>query len=139
MIEDTVQSIYIRLWEEREAISIHYIKTYLFVSSKNRILNSIRDWQKRKDLLRDYFINELINEQADEIVDIDEFISLVEKSVDELPPKTKNVYCLSRYSNLSYKEIADREHISVKTVENHISKALQRINTYLNTFYKKIP
>lgn len=138
MIEDTVQSIFIKLWEEKDTISINNIKTYLFASAKNRILNSIRDQQKRKDLLQDYFINELIKEQADEIVNIDEFISLVEKSVDELPLKTKNVYCLSRYKNMSYKEIANRENISVKTVENHISKALRRINNYLRRYYKKM-
>ncbi|MDR1882575.1 MAG: RNA polymerase sigma-70 factor [Prevotella sp.] len=138
MIEDTVQSIYIKLWEDKDTVSINYIKTYLFVSAKNRILNSIRDRQKRRDLLHDYFVNELAKEQADEIIDIDEFISLVEKSVDELPPKTKNVYCLSRYGNMSYKEIANRENISVKTVENHISKALQRINKRLKTYYKKV-
>lgn len=138
MIEDTVQSIYVKLWEDRDIISIHYIKTYLFVSAKNRILNSIRDQQKRRDLLQDYFVNELIKEQADEIIDIDEFISLVEKLVDDLPPKTKNVYCLSRYNNMSYKEIANKENISVKTVENHIAKALQRINNHLKTYYKKV-
>jgi len=138
MIEDTVQSIYVKLWEEKDTISINYIKTYLFVSAKNRILNSIRDRQRRRDLLQDYFVNELIKEQADEIVDIDEFILLVEKSVEGLPPKTKNVYCLSRYSNMSYKDIASKENISVKTVENHISKALQKINNYLKTYYKKV-
>ncbi len=138
MIEDTVQSIYVKLWEDKDTISINYIKTYLFVSAKNRILNSIRDQQKRRDLLQDYFVNELIKEQADEIIDIDEFISLVEKSVDDLPPKTKNVYCLSRYNNMSYKEIASKENISVKTVENHISNALQRINNHLKTYYKKV-
>lgn len=136
MIEDTVQSIYVKLWEDRETISISYIKTYLFVSAKNRILNSIRDQQKRRDLLHDYFVNELIKEQADEIVNIDEFISLVEKSIDELPPKTKNVFCLSRYNNMPYKEIANKENISVKTVEKHISTALQRISNHLKAYYK---
>ncbi|MDH6308787.1 RNA polymerase sigma-70 factor (family 1) [Dysgonomonas sp. PFB1-18] len=138
MIEDTIQSIFVKLWEEKDTISINYIKTYLFASAKNRILNSIRDQQKRKDLLQDYFINELTKEQADEIVNIDEFISLVEKSVDELPPKTKSVYCLSRYNNMSYKEIANQEDISVKTVEAHISKALQRIKNQLSIYYKKM-
>lgn len=138
MIEDTVQSIYVKLWEDRNSISVNYIKTYLFVSAKNRVLNSIRDQQKRKDLLQDYFINELTKEQADDIIDMDEFISLVEKSVNELPPKTQKVFRLSRYDNMSYKEIADKEDISVKTVENHISKALQRIRKKLKTYYKKV-
>ncbi len=138
MIEDTVQSIYIKLWEDKEKITINYVKTYLFISAKNRILNSIRDHQKRRDLLQKYFTNEMIHEQADEIVDIDEFISLVENAINELPPKTKDVYCLRRYNNMTYKEIANQRNISVKTVENHISKALQKINSQLSSHYRKL-
>lgn len=138
MIEDVVQSIYIKLWEDREKVSVSHIKTYLFVSSKNRIFNSLRDQQRRQDLLHDYFINELEKERAEDIVNIDEFISLVEKSITQLPPKTKKVFCLSRYYKMPYKDIACQEKISIKTVENHISKALHRINSYLNSYYKKL-
>ncbi len=137
MIEDTVQSVFTKLWTDKEKVSIEYIKTYLFVSSRNRILNSIRDQQRRRDLLHDYFVNELEKEQAHDIVDIEEFSSLVRKSIDELPPKTKEIFCLSRYSKMSYKEIALRNNISIKTVESHISKALQQISRYLNAYYKR--
>lgn len=135
MIEDVVQSIYIKLWEDRGKVSPDHIKTYLFVSSKNRILNSIRDRQRRRDILDDYLITELEKEQAEDIVDIEEFISLVDKSINQLPPKTKKIFCLSRYDKMSYKEIACQEEISIKTVENHISKALRRISSYLNSYY----
>lgn len=138
IIEDTVQSIYVKLWEDRETISINHIKAYLFVSAKNRILSSIRNQNRRRDLLQDFLVDELIKEEADDIIDIDEFHSLVEKCVNELPPKAKNIYCLSRYDNLSYKEIASKENISVKTVENHISKALLKINSGLKSYYKKM-
>lgn len=138
IIEDTVQSIYVKLWEDRETISINYVKAYLFVSAKNRILSHIQNQNRRRDLLQDFFIDELIKEEADDIIDIDEFFSVVETLVKELPPKAQNVYCLSRYHNMSYKEIASKENISVKTVENHMSKALQKINTALKSYYKKI-
>jgi RNA polymerase sigma-70 factor (family 1) len=137
MIEDVVQAVCVKLWEDREKISDDYIKTYLFVSAKNRILNSIRDQKRRRDLLHDYFVNELAKEQADDIIDFDEFISRVEQSIEDLPPKTKDIFRLSRYDNMSYKDIAGHENISVKTVENHISKALKRINTYLKSYYDK--
>lgn len=139
MIEDVIQSIYIKLWEDREKVSLTNIKTYLFVSSKNRMLNAIRNQQRRRDLLHDYFINELEKEQAEEIVNIEEFISLVEKSIDQLPPKTRKIFYLSRYNKMAYKDIASQEEISIKTVENHISKALRRICSYLNDYYKKLP
>lgn len=136
-IEDTVQTVYVKLWEDREKISDDYIKTYLFVSARNKILNSIRDQNRRRDLLHDYFINELAKEQAEDIVDLNDFVSRVEQSIEDLPPKTKEIFRLSRYDNMSYKDIADKENISIKTVENHIAKALKRINGYLRFHYNK--
>lgn len=138
VIEDTVQSIYVKLWEDRDTISINYVKTYLFVSAKNRILNSLRDQKRRRDILQEFFVDELAKEQAEDTINIDEFLSLVENSVSELPPKAKNIYSLSRYHNMSYKEIASKENISVKTVENHISRALQKINKDLKSYYRKM-
>lgn len=138
MIEDVVQSTYIKLWENREKISNDNIKTYLFVSSKNRILNSLRDRQRRQDILQEYFINELEKENAQDIIDIDEFIVLVEESIHQLPPQTKDIFCLSRYNKMSHKEIAHQKNISVRTVETHISKALQRIYSYINSYYEKL-
>ncbi len=138
MIEDTVQSIFIKVWIERENILITHIKTYLFISARNRILNSIRDQNKRKELLEHYFINELNNQQAEDIIDIDEFCLVVEESINQLPPKTKEVYKLSRESKMSYKDIATHQNISIKTVENHIAKALRRISHNLSLYYKKL-
>lgn len=138
MIEDVVQSVYVKLWEDKEKISLNHIKAYLFVSAKSRMLNSVRDQQRRRDILHNYFINELEREQAEDIVNIDEFTSLVEKSINQLPPKAKKIFNLNRYSDMSYKDIAQQENISVRTVENHISKALQRIGEHLISHYKKL-
>ena len=41
-----------------------------------------------------------------------------------LPPKLRETFCLSRFTGLSYEEIAQKQAISVKTVEWRISRAL---------------
>jgi RNA polymerase sigma-70 factor (ECF subfamily) len=138
MIEDVVQSVFIKLWEERETILVTHIKTYLFVSARNRVLNSIRNEQKRRDLLQDYFVNELTKEHAEEIINIEDFFQHVEASVEQLPAKTKKVYLLSRQERMSYKEIATLEDISIKTVESHMSKALKLISANLKQQYQKV-
>ncbi|ULT40912.1 LuxR C-terminal-related transcriptional regulator [Niabella defluvii] len=47
--------------------------------------------------------------------------------IGQLPEKRKQIFMLSRYSNLSHKQIADQLSISSKTVENHIALALKYI------------
>jgi RNA polymerase sigma-70 factor (ECF subfamily) len=49
----------------------------------------------------------------------------------KLPPKTREVFLLSRQSQLSYKEIAERMQISVKTVEGHMARALREMRQML--------
>jgi RNA polymerase sigma-70 factor (ECF subfamily) len=58
----------------------------------------------------------------------------IKSSIDELPVKCREVFLLSRYENLKYLEIADRLHISVKTVETQMSKALQHLRIRLAEF-----
>jgi len=49
----------------------------------------------------------------------------IERLVNELPPRQKEVFYLSRHEQLSYKEIAERLDITPKTVERHINEALK--------------
>lgn len=135
-IEDIVQSVFIKLWEDREKVLTENVKAYLFIAVRNRALNAIRDSRRRDEILEEFYTNELINENAEDIIDMNEFYDLVQKSVDLLSEKTKEVYLLSREHKLSYKEIAARQNISVKTVENHIGNALKRINENLKSYYE---
>lgn len=136
-IEDVVQSVFLKLWEDRETISNINIKSYLFIAAKNRIINTIRNKRNQRNLLEDFLLNELIQEDANDIVNIDEFYIKVQESVNLLPEKTQIIYRLSREKKLSYKEIAEKQNISIKTVENQMSSALKRVCNYLRLHYKK--
>ncbi len=136
-IEDVVQSVFLKLWEDRETVSNINIKSYLFIAAKNRIINTIRNKRNQRNLLEDFLLNELIQEDADDIVNIDEFYIKVQESVNLLPEKTQIIYRLSREKKLSYKEIAEKQNVSIKTVDNQMSSALKRVCNYLRLHYKK--
>ena len=63
---------------------------------------------------------------------------MVCKYIDQLPQKCRLVFSLSRFEDMSYSEIADNLGISVKTVENQISKALKvlREKIFKNSYEK---
>lgn len=136
-IEDVIQDIFIRLWEDRDELNIFYLKTYLFKSARNLMLNRLRDESNRNKLLEQW-ASELIEEStANDCINMQEFEVLYKEAVDKLPTKCKDIYKLSREERLSYKEIALRHAISEKTVENQMSIALKRIKDFLLKNYSQ--
>jgi len=51
----------------------------------------------------------------------------VQESINQLPPRSKEVFELSRYKGLSNQEISDKLGISIRTVETHISNSLKHL------------
>ena len=49
-----------------------------------------------------------------------------------MPDQRRRVFSLSRYEELSNKEIAERLNISVKAVEKHIGVALSKLRLRLS-------
>lgn len=51
-----------------------------------------------------------------------------------LPEQCRLVFQLSRFEELKYQEIADQLQISIKTVENHMGKALKLMREQLKDY-----
>lgn len=133
IIEDVLQEVYLKLWENRDEIEIQYIKTYLFHAAKNRVLNHLRDEQNRHYLLENWFNQQKQEKQGKECYDIEQFTTLLYKAIDQLPEKCREIFILSRQEKLTYKQIAEKLNISVKTVEAQMGIALKRIRETLAT------
>lgn len=133
IIEDTVQNVFVNLWENRSTIDISHIKTYLFTSVRNRMLNYIRD-NKNIIVPLDDTVVEYFSTDSDEInFTFDEELYLVtQEAIDTLPEKCKELFILSKHGNYTYKQIAENKNISVKTVENQIGIALKKIRSYVS-------
>ncbi len=125
--EEIVQDLFVKFWENRENINISSsVRSYLFRSVRNSCLNFIKH-KKIEETYKQY--NEEQRESGTVSVD-DEFEGSeleiqIRKAIDQLPPKRKEVFIMSRFEGLKYKEIAEKSGISVKTVENQMGKAIK--------------
>ncbi len=129
--EDILLELFISLWKLRaKVLTIESIPAYLYSACRNRVFTYLRK--------QSLYLNHI--ELADDLVlDPQECIEdrlyyrylldLVEREIEDLPEKCREVFKLSRFSYLSNKEIADRLLISESTVENHINKAIKRLKT----------
>jgi RNA polymerase sigma-70 factor (ECF subfamily) len=52
----------------------------------------------------------------------------------QLPPKTRQVFLMSRLQGMTYSEIAQELEISVKTVENQMGNALKKMRDLLSKY-----
>jgi RNA polymerase sigma-70 factor, ECF subfamily len=120
---EVVHQVFINLWEKREEVDLSIsLKSYLYTSVHNRSLNAIRDRKK--------FSSEEVPDLAGEgdastRIESMELEQKVREAIDSLPEKCREVFELNRFEGLKYAQIAEKLGISVKTVENQMTKALK--------------
>ena len=134
-IEEVVQEVFIKLWEDREVLQIESIKTYLFTSARNRMLNYIRDEKRRHAILEQWVQHENEKNSGEECFDIEDFSQKIQTAIENLPEQCRKIFDLSKKSGLTYKQIAQQLNISVKTVETQMGIALRKIRGHLSMFY----
>ncbi len=126
--EGTVQEVFTKIWLNREHINEDLsFRNYLFTISKNHILNKIRERNIELKYLesKSRFSGE--KNYTEEDVFLADFKELIDDAINILPERRRMAFELSRRQGLSYKEIAEKMRISVKTVEVQISKAIKQI------------
>ena len=124
--KEIAQEVFINLWDKKDSItSDKSVKAYLFTSVRNRCLNYIRDHKKFRSYVLDVEIEENKEVFENDSITQAETLAKIHQAINKLPEKCKQVFELSRFEELKYKEIAEKLGISIKTVEVQISKALK--------------
>lgn len=134
--EEVVQDVFMRLWQQRLDINIETnIQAYLYRAVHNQIMNLLNH-EKVKDKYKTYAKNRTAQyaESPAQTVYAKELKSKIEAALKKIPEKCSVIFHLSRQEELSYKEIAQRLDISIKTVENQMSKALKIMREELQAY-----
>ena len=131
--EDIFQDAFAVVWQGRRFINPDAsFSAYLYTIVRNRILNQLRDLSYQ-DKLREQILSQAVNytnETKDEIIanDLRQFIS---RALQQLTPRQREIFQMSREQQMSHREIAEVLGISVNTVQESISISLRTLRTYL--------
>ncbi|MBL7966756.1 MAG: RNA polymerase sigma-70 factor [Prolixibacteraceae bacterium] len=138
--EEIVQDTFLKLWEIRETLNDQInIRNFLYTITKNNCLNYLRNQkislkhQENIKYLEMQFNYEAL-EKLGNYLQFEELRTKIEEAINNLPPEIIETFRLSRFEELSYREIADRQGISIKTVEARISKALRVLRIELKDY-----
>ncbi|BBE18425.1 RNA polymerase ECF-type sigma factor [Aquipluma nitroreducens] len=128
--EDVVQELFIRLWIQRGKLEIKESTSgYLYRASKNAALNYLRAEKSRQKSIQNMPVQEwqIDEDQIEQI----EFSVALNKCIEQLPDRSRDVFMKSRFDGLRQQEISDQLGISVKTIKNQIWKSLQFLKACL--------
>lgn len=147
--EDFVSDAFAIFWENRNNLAeVTNPQAYILTIVRNKCLNHLKHVQVKnryKDQISKHAewrlklsINTL---QACDpnFIFSEEIEKIVSKTLDSLPAKTREVFLLSRFQEMTYKEIADKMNLSTKSIEYHISRALEKFRISLKDFVYLIP
>jgi RNA polymerase sigma-70 factor, Bacteroides expansion family 1 len=134
--EEIVQNVFVKLWEDRESISITTsLKSYLLKTVQNSSIDWLRHLKIRDKYSSNISKNSVLEENDTEnYVLYSELEQHIEKVLAQLPAEIAESFMLNRYDGLKYYEIAEKLDVSVRTVEVRIGKALHLLREQLKDY-----
>lgn len=125
LAEDVVQETLIKFWElGKDSLSDLKTGYYLRQAVKNNCVSELR--RRRNDVSMDnHFLEsfDLASEEESEERQ-NHLLERLDAAIGELPERCREVFLLSKMKQMKQQEVADRLGISVKTVENQMTKAI---------------
>lgn len=131
--KDLIHELFLSLWARREELAITgSLSAYLYTAVRNRIIDLVarREVSDRYIQSFQHYLNKGEN-NTDYLVRHKELLALIEGEIAALPPKMRQVFELSRKTNCTRKEIAERLGLSEQTVKSHMQHALKLLRSKL--------
>lgn len=133
--EEIVQEVFVKIWKSRDKLNVYSsFESFLFTIAHNATVNLLKKRATEQKYI-DHVKSLQHIQEAYEMTDEIHYKELKQKFqglLDELSPRQREIFQLSREEGLSNKEIAGRLGISVQTVKNHLVTALSFLKNKLD-------
>jgi RNA polymerase sigma-70 factor (ECF subfamily) len=140
LAEDIVQNVFMAIWNKKHKLKEDFVlKSYLYKSVYNEFIDQYRKEKSVLPLEKKHFdaLSSIVEDEDEN--SLEKLIKLVKQEIENLPPKCKQTFLLSKQDGLTNIEIAEYLNVSLKSVEAHITKAFsilrktvgEKVNTVL--------
>lgn len=138
--EEIVQEFFYQFWKNKQSIQITgSLKAYMYSAVKNSALKHLEKQAVRRRYAGQ-FLNENFNkthEGFEPELEARELKLEIEKALESLPERSRVIFSMNRFEGLTYKDIAEKLSISVKTVEADMSKTLKILRESIANFNRQ--
>jgi RNA polymerase sigma-70 factor (ECF subfamily) len=135
LAQEVVQDVFLKLWFEREKLAkINSLESWLFIVTKNHLLNQLKKIAKEWKRVDDSFLENNTNEDLGlDFLDKKVYAELHESAINQLTKTQKKVYQLIRVEKKSYQDASASLGISVETLKKHMTTALVTVRTFITS------
>lgn len=127
--QDIVQDVFLKIWIKKDELEqVNNKRAYLFKSVINSALKFL---EANKGRISFSDIHFAASETSDSSLRQKELEVKIQLAINNLPPKCKTIFCLSRFEEMKNREIAEQLDISLKTVETQMGIALKKMREHL--------
>jgi RNA polymerase sigma-70 factor (family 1) len=130
--EENVQDVFMKVWQNRETLNLDQsFKAYIFTIARNQAFNCLNK-AANDALLKEaiFYESQKSHEYGDYSIREEDCKKLKKQAMKQLPPKRKQIFKMSRKKGMSYEEISQELGISINTVRNQMSKALESMRVF---------
>lgn len=133
--EEIVHDVFLKLVEKPELLNdVFPYKPYLYRAVHNACVNKI-EHEKVKEKHANHVAFELKMIELEDEVAVDYSIDAkVEKAIDELPEKSKEIMAMKYYKGMKTGEIAEKMDVSKKTVDTHVFRSIKKLRDLLRDY-----
>lgn len=132
--EENVQDVFMKVWLHRENLDPDQsFKAFIFTIARNQAFNTLN--KAASDLaLKEavFYESQKSHEYGDYLIRELDCKKLRKQAMKQLPPKRKQIFKMSRKKGMSYEEISQELGISINTVRNQMSKALESMRIFFH-------
>ena len=131
--KDIVQDIWLDIWNRRETIKIQDFEAYIYKAVRNNCYKHFRSNKMNHIQLEAVKPLSLSSDSSTEkLHNLEEMEVLIDRTLEQLPKRCKQIFKLSRYNLLANEQIAKELGISKRSVENQLSLALKAIRSNIS-------
>lgn len=132
LAEDIAQDVFMKIWIGRASLSADKsLRNLLFVMARNGAVNALKSMRNRTGTATMEEAETVGGGENDKVL-FNETEMLINSGIARMPAQRRQIFVMSRYRNMSNKEIADCLNLSVRTVEKHIQLALKDLRESLD-------
>jgi len=135
--EETVQKVFVALWEQRAQVDENKsLASYLYTIARYMLYQDFRQKVYKKAAFDHFVLNSIdLNESTKDEILYNELHTFLQSVIENLPERQRKIFKLSRFSGLTYRQIADQFNISENTVDTQIRRALKTLREKYKDHY----
>ena len=125
--KDVIQDVFTKLWINRNCLSAANLAGYLYTAVRNKVFDLYAHERVKLDYVhafQDYISNHQSN-PTDHLIREKQLRNVIDHEIEQLPPKMRRIFKLSRKEHLSHLEIAQQLETSENNVSKHVNNALR--------------